>query len=273
MTSFAADDGPRLLRGGPIATSIREQVAADVEAFKAESGYTPALAVVVVGKDAPVGGLPPQDPRRLPPGRDRGPPGRAARGRRRGRHRRRAARAPGRLPRGRDHHPDAAAAGHRAAGRDRRPGPAPRHRRDPPAQRRAPVAWATTGSSRRPPTPASRSSSRAASRSAASMPWSSAGPTSSASRRRSCSCARTPPSPSATARPQSLADVIRGADIVVVAIGRANFVTGDMLKAGCRRRGRRHQRRGRQARRATWSSRPPAASPRRSRPSPAASAR
>ena len=31
---------------------------------------------------------------------------------------------------------------------------------------------------------------------------------------------------------QGLADVIRGADIVIVAIGRANFVTGDMLKPG-----------------------------------------
>ena len=47
------EDGPRLLRGGPIATGIREQVAADVAAFKAGSGYAPALAVVVVGKDAP----------------------------------------------------------------------------------------------------------------------------------------------------------------------------------------------------------------------------
>ena len=47
------DEGPRLLRGGPVATAIREQVAADVSAFKAEFGYTPALAVLVVGKDAP----------------------------------------------------------------------------------------------------------------------------------------------------------------------------------------------------------------------------
>jgi len=47
------DDGPRLLRGGPVGSGIREQVAADVAAFKAEHGYTPALAVVVVGKDAP----------------------------------------------------------------------------------------------------------------------------------------------------------------------------------------------------------------------------
>ena len=53
MTAFAADDGPRLLRGGPIATAIREQVATDVASFKAEYGHAPALAVVVVGKDAP----------------------------------------------------------------------------------------------------------------------------------------------------------------------------------------------------------------------------
>lgn len=53
MSVFAADEGPRLLRGGPIGTVIREQVAADVEAFKAEHGYTPSLAVLVVGADAP----------------------------------------------------------------------------------------------------------------------------------------------------------------------------------------------------------------------------
>jgi methylenetetrahydrofolate dehydrogenase (NADP+)/methenyltetrahydrofolate cyclohydrolase len=47
------DEGPRLLRGGPVATTIREQVAADVAALKTEFGYTPALAVLVVGKDAP----------------------------------------------------------------------------------------------------------------------------------------------------------------------------------------------------------------------------
>jgi methylenetetrahydrofolate dehydrogenase (NADP+) / methenyltetrahydrofolate cyclohydrolase len=47
------DEGPRLLRGGPVATAIREQVAADVTAFKGEFGYAPALAVLVVGKDAP----------------------------------------------------------------------------------------------------------------------------------------------------------------------------------------------------------------------------
>ena len=47
------DEGPRLLRGGPVATAIREQVAADVAAFRTEFGYTPALAVLVVGRDAP----------------------------------------------------------------------------------------------------------------------------------------------------------------------------------------------------------------------------
>ena len=47
------EEGPRLLRGGPIAAGIREQVATDVVAFKAEHRYAPALCVVVVGKDAP----------------------------------------------------------------------------------------------------------------------------------------------------------------------------------------------------------------------------
>jgi methylenetetrahydrofolate dehydrogenase (NADP+)/methenyltetrahydrofolate cyclohydrolase len=50
---FAADDGPRLLRGGPIAKRIREQVAIDVAAFRDEAGYRPALAILVVGADAP----------------------------------------------------------------------------------------------------------------------------------------------------------------------------------------------------------------------------
>lgn len=53
MTAFAADDGPRLLRGGPIGTTIREQVASDVREFVAEFGYTPTLAILVVGADAP----------------------------------------------------------------------------------------------------------------------------------------------------------------------------------------------------------------------------
>jgi methylenetetrahydrofolate dehydrogenase (NADP+)/methenyltetrahydrofolate cyclohydrolase len=51
--TILADDGPRLLRGGPIATALREQVAQDVIAFRDERGYVPALAVVVVGRDAP----------------------------------------------------------------------------------------------------------------------------------------------------------------------------------------------------------------------------
>lgn len=45
--------GPRLLLGAPIAHEIRARVAADVAAFREEHGYAPALAVVVVGKDAP----------------------------------------------------------------------------------------------------------------------------------------------------------------------------------------------------------------------------
>ena len=53
MTPSLTDDGPRLLRGGPIASGIREQVAADVATFRAEFGHAPALAVLVVGKDAP----------------------------------------------------------------------------------------------------------------------------------------------------------------------------------------------------------------------------
>ncbi len=47
------DAVPRLLRGGPIAGAIREQVATDVVEFQASYGYTPVLAVVVVGRDAP----------------------------------------------------------------------------------------------------------------------------------------------------------------------------------------------------------------------------
>ena len=43
----------RLLKGGPVAAGIREGVAADVAAFRHEHGYTPELAIVVVGADAP----------------------------------------------------------------------------------------------------------------------------------------------------------------------------------------------------------------------------
>lgn len=45
--------GPRLLRGGPIAAEVRAAVAADVVAFHAAHGFVPALAVVIVGRDAP----------------------------------------------------------------------------------------------------------------------------------------------------------------------------------------------------------------------------
>jgi methylenetetrahydrofolate dehydrogenase (NADP+)/methenyltetrahydrofolate cyclohydrolase len=42
-----------LLRGGPIAADVRTTVAADVAAFRDEHGFAPALAVVIVGRDAP----------------------------------------------------------------------------------------------------------------------------------------------------------------------------------------------------------------------------
>ncbi len=47
------DGGPRLLRGGPIAVDVRATVAADIAAFRESYGYTPELAVVIVGRDAP----------------------------------------------------------------------------------------------------------------------------------------------------------------------------------------------------------------------------
>ncbi len=47
------DGGPRLLRGGPIAADVRATVAADIVAFRESYGYTPELAVVIVGRDAP----------------------------------------------------------------------------------------------------------------------------------------------------------------------------------------------------------------------------
>jgi methylenetetrahydrofolate dehydrogenase (NADP+) / methenyltetrahydrofolate cyclohydrolase len=48
-------DGPtaRRLEGGPIATEIRAAVAEDVASFTAARGRPPALAVVIVGRDAP----------------------------------------------------------------------------------------------------------------------------------------------------------------------------------------------------------------------------
>ncbi len=51
--TLLGDMGPRLLKGGPVAADVRTAVAADVAAFKAEHGYTPELAVVIVGRDAP----------------------------------------------------------------------------------------------------------------------------------------------------------------------------------------------------------------------------
>lgn len=48
-----AADGPRLLRGAPIAADIRSAVATDVAVFRRRYGYPPTLAVVMVGRDAP----------------------------------------------------------------------------------------------------------------------------------------------------------------------------------------------------------------------------
>ncbi len=48
-----AEPGPRLLRGAPIAAALREKIAADAADFCATHGRLPALAVVIVGSDAP----------------------------------------------------------------------------------------------------------------------------------------------------------------------------------------------------------------------------
>lgn len=45
--------GARLLQGGPIATEIRASVAADIVELKEKLGFAPTLAIVLVGKDAP----------------------------------------------------------------------------------------------------------------------------------------------------------------------------------------------------------------------------
>ncbi len=45
--------GPRLLAGGPIAAEIRAGLTAEFAAFKEHWGYVPAMAVVLVGADAP----------------------------------------------------------------------------------------------------------------------------------------------------------------------------------------------------------------------------
>jgi len=47
------ESGLRLLRGAPIAADLREHIAADVADFRFTYGRTPALAVVIVGSDAP----------------------------------------------------------------------------------------------------------------------------------------------------------------------------------------------------------------------------
>lgn len=46
-------DGPRLLLGAPIAADIRATVAREVDAIRGRRGRAPALAVVIVGSDAP----------------------------------------------------------------------------------------------------------------------------------------------------------------------------------------------------------------------------
>jgi methylenetetrahydrofolate dehydrogenase (NADP+)/methenyltetrahydrofolate cyclohydrolase len=46
-------EGPRLLLGAPIAAEIRANVENDVAVFRGKHGYTPALAVLIVGRDAP----------------------------------------------------------------------------------------------------------------------------------------------------------------------------------------------------------------------------
>jgi methylenetetrahydrofolate dehydrogenase (NADP+) / methenyltetrahydrofolate cyclohydrolase len=45
--------GARLLHGGPIATEIRQAVGEDVAGYVARRGREPALAIVIVGRDAP----------------------------------------------------------------------------------------------------------------------------------------------------------------------------------------------------------------------------
>jgi methylenetetrahydrofolate dehydrogenase (NADP+)/methenyltetrahydrofolate cyclohydrolase len=45
--------GARLLQGSAIAAQMRKRVKSDVAAFRRKHGFVPALAVVIVGKDAP----------------------------------------------------------------------------------------------------------------------------------------------------------------------------------------------------------------------------
>ena len=49
----ASGEGPRLLLGAPIAAEIRASVENDVAVFRGRHGHAPALAVLIVGRDAP----------------------------------------------------------------------------------------------------------------------------------------------------------------------------------------------------------------------------
>jgi len=53
VTAVVTTGGARLLEGGPIASEIRANVAADVASFGALYGRPPGLAVVIIGRDAP----------------------------------------------------------------------------------------------------------------------------------------------------------------------------------------------------------------------------
>jgi methylenetetrahydrofolate dehydrogenase (NADP+)/methenyltetrahydrofolate cyclohydrolase len=47
------DSGARLLRGGPIANEIRQAVTESIATYRERIGRPPALAIVIVGRDAP----------------------------------------------------------------------------------------------------------------------------------------------------------------------------------------------------------------------------
>ena len=114
----------------------------------------------------------------------------------------------------------------------RRDRPGQGHRRDPPAQCRAPAprlrglpaGHRARGDRDAPPL---RHPDRGPAR-----PSSSAARTSSACRRRSCSSASTPRSPSATRGRATSPPTSRRADILVVAAGRPGLITGSMLRPG-----------------------------------------
>jgi methylenetetrahydrofolate dehydrogenase (NADP+)/methenyltetrahydrofolate cyclohydrolase len=52
-SAVGSEEGARLLRGAPIAAEIKTSVTAEVAAFRGRYGYTPTLAIVIVGRDAP----------------------------------------------------------------------------------------------------------------------------------------------------------------------------------------------------------------------------